>query len=116
MRGQTYIASYYAPGGGYSATSNAFGPSVTTAGCSTIPRGNDLRRQRRVPLRQLRACPSASYNDTDYSVDVVYLMPPDTTGRSSSTARRADVVSVVTTSGDGHVRRGDRHGDARASR
>src|SRR4029450_10025810 len=43
--------------------------------------------------------PTSSYNDTDYAVDVVFVMPPDTTGPSVVDRSPAiDLVSVATTS------------------
>lgn len=96
--GQTYIASYYAPGGGYSATSNAFGPSGYDRGILHIPRGN-ASGGNGVFRYGSSGFPTSSYNDSDYAVDVVYLMPPDTTGPAvADHAPARDVVSVVTTS------------------
>src|SRR5215471_11495983 len=76
--GQTYIASYYAPAGGYSATSGAFSSAGADRGVLHFPAdqpsgGNGVYRYGTSGL------PNSSFNGTDYGVDVVFQVPPDTT-------------------------------------
>ncbi|HKE75399.1 MAG TPA: DUF4082 domain-containing protein, partial [Acidimicrobiales bacterium] len=96
--GQSYIASYYAPAGGYSATSGVFSAAGVDRGVLHMPRsqdvgGNGLFRY------GASGVPNGSYQDTDYGVDVVYLQPPDTTGPIvTDRAPAIDLVSVATSS------------------
>jgi hypothetical protein len=96
--GQTCIASYYAPAGGYSATPDAFGSAGVDRGILHIPRGSTVGGNG-VFRYGSSGVPTSSYNDTDYAVDVVFVMPPDTTGPSVVDRSPAiDLVSVATTS------------------
>jgi hypothetical protein len=96
--GQVYIASYYAPAGGYSATASAFAAAGIDRGVLTAHRSEDVGGNG-VFRYGTSGVPVSSYQQTNYSVDVVFLLPPDTTGpvvvdRSPG----IDVVSVVTNS------------------
>jgi hypothetical protein len=77
--GQTYIASYYAPQGGYASTPGGFGPADITRGVLRIPR-NSVAGGNGVFRYGSSGLPVASYNSTNYGVDVVFTVPPDTTG------------------------------------
>ncbi len=76
--GQTYIASYYAPAGGYSAGSGAFSSSGADRGVLHIPSGSTSGGNG-VFRYGASGLPNSSFNDADYGVDVVFLLPPDTT-------------------------------------
>ncbi|HEX6519505.1 MAG TPA: DUF4082 domain-containing protein, partial [Streptosporangiaceae bacterium] len=71
--GTTYVASYFAPSGGYSYDSAYFGSAGVTSGPLTAPQssavtpGNGLYAYSGSP-----AFPNSSYNATNYWVDVVF--------------------------------------------
>ena len=96
VAGQTYVASYFAPAGGYSATSDRFGAAGVDRGVLQLPRGaasggNGVFRY------GSSGFPASSYNDTDYAVDVSFFVPPDTTGPSVvDHAPARGLVGVVT--------------------
>ena len=79
VAGTTYVASYFAPAGGYSATGDAFGASGVDRGVLHVPRGQGSGGNG-VFRYGSSGFPSSSYNDTDYGVDVSFVVPPDTTG------------------------------------
>ncbi|HET6950043.1 MAG TPA: DUF4082 domain-containing protein, partial [Acidimicrobiales bacterium] len=95
--GQTYIASYFAPKGGYAVTGGGFASEGVDRGILHIPRsgasgGNGVFRYGSSGL------PETSFNASNYWVDLVYVLPPDTTGPVVVDRSPApDVVSVVTT-------------------
>ena len=86
--GQTYVASYFAPAGGYSATATTSAPPASTAGVLHVPRGQ-ASAATACSATAARAFPSSSYNDTDYGVDVVVRRPArhDRSGRRRPLAR-----------------------------
>jgi hypothetical protein len=75
--GTTYVASYFAPNGGYAYTGSAFASSGVTNGPLTAPRssavasGNGVYAYAGAP-----AFPTSTYNATNYWVDVVFTMSP----------------------------------------
>ncbi len=69
VAGQTYVVSYYAPNGRYSATPAFFG-SAWTAGPLTAPTSNNGR------YRYGGGFPANSYNATNYFADVVFQAVP----------------------------------------
>jgi methionine-rich copper-binding protein CopC len=74
--GNTYVASYFAPNGGYSVDSGYFGSAGVTNGPLTAPQsaavspGNGLYGYAGSP-----AFPASTYNATNYWVDVVFTEP-----------------------------------------
>ena len=74
--GTTYVASYFAPSGGYSVNSAYFASTGVTNGPLTAPQssavtlGNGLYGYAGSP-----GFPSNSYNATNYWVDVVFTAP-----------------------------------------
>jgi methionine-rich copper-binding protein CopC len=74
--GTTYVASYFAPNGGYSVDSAYFGNAGVTNGALTAPQssavadGNGVYAYGGSP-----AFPSSSFNATNYWVDVVFTEP-----------------------------------------
>ncbi len=96
--GQTYIASYWMPTGGYSATANAYSGAGFTRGVLTAPQGSTVGGNG-VFRYGASGVPNGSFNDTDYGVDVVFMLPPDLTAPVVTDRSPAiDVVSVVTSS------------------
>ncbi|HEY7071829.1 MAG TPA: DUF4082 domain-containing protein [Acidimicrobiales bacterium] len=96
--GQVYIASYYAPAGGYSATANAFSAAAVSRGVLKAHKSSDVGGNG-VFRYGTSGVPVSAFQDTSYAVDVVFLLPPDTTApvvvdRSPGIG----VVSVVTNS------------------
>lgn len=79
--GRTYVASYRAPKGSYSADVNAFDRSRTD-GTVTFPAGAGVFSYRRGKL------PTLNYENSNYYVDVVYSKPPvPTFPKDSSTVK-----------------------------
>ena len=74
--GTTYVASYFAPNGGYSVNSAYFANAGVTNGpltapqSSTVAGGNGVYGYGGSP-----AFPSSSFNATNYWVDVVFTEP-----------------------------------------
>jgi hypothetical protein len=69
--GVTYVASYYAPNGGYSYTSSAFNSAVTNGplqALSSSTEGNGL-----YGYSSSSVFPTNSYNATNYWVDVLFI-------------------------------------------
>jgi hypothetical protein len=75
--GTTYIASYHTTAGWFSADNNGLAQQVTNGPLHTIPDatggGNGVFRY------GAHGFPNGSYQATNYWVDVVYTLPPDTT-------------------------------------
>ena len=100
VAGQTYVASYFAPAGGYSATANAFGAAGVDRGRAPRSPGAHASGGNGVFRYGSSGFPASSYNDTDYAVDVVVLRAArHHRARPSSTTRRPR----------GLVERGHRH-------
>ena len=74
--GQTYVASYFAPSGGYSYTGAAFAGAGVTNGPLTAPQSSTVSPGNGVyGYGSSPALPSSSYNATNYWVDVVFTEP-----------------------------------------
>ncbi|WP_207208664.1 DUF4082 domain-containing protein [Nocardioides oleivorans] len=69
--GSTYVVSYFAPNGRYSATGNYFA-SARTVGPLTAPAGNNGRYR----YGSSGGFPNGSWNSTNYFVDVVFRASP----------------------------------------
>ena len=72
--GTTYVASYFAPNGHYSTTTNAFATAVINGGLEAPANssgGNGV-----YAYAASSSFPTQSYNATSYSVDVLYSVPP----------------------------------------
>ena len=69
--GATYVVSYYAPNGRYSATPNYFA-SPRVVGPLTAPAGNNGRYK----YGSGGGFPNGSWNSTNYFVDVVFVAAP----------------------------------------
>jgi hypothetical protein len=71
--GTTYVASYFAPHGGYSYDSAAFASAGVTNGPLTVPASSAVAGGNGVYLYgSTPAFPTATYNATNYWVDVVF--------------------------------------------
>lgn len=75
--GTTYVASYHTISGNYSATSGLLGSAVTNGPLTALASGPSGGNG--VYTYGTRAFPGNSFNAASYGVDVVYLVPPDTT-------------------------------------
>jgi hypothetical protein len=92
--GTTYVASYYDPNGHYAVTSGGFNSAVTNGPLTALASGTNGNG---VYLYSQDAFPSASYNASNYWVDVVYT-PAPTIPSIISTSPVNDQTSVPTTS------------------
>ncbi|MDB5586621.1 MAG: hypothetical protein JWP26_1591 [Devosia sp.] len=70
--GTTYLVSYHAPGGYYSATGGYFGTAATTNGPLTAPQSTGGNGNGVFAYGSGTIFPSGSYNATNYWVDVYY--------------------------------------------
>ncbi len=74
--GTTYVASYFAPNGGYSVNSAYFASAGVTNGPLTAPQSSAVSGGNGVyTYGSSPAFPSSSYNATNYWVDVVFTEP-----------------------------------------
>ncbi len=92
--GETYVASYVAPNGHYSADTNYFAYSGKTTGPLTALGGPTNANG---VYTTGSGMPSSSYQQTNYYVDVVYS-PTDTTPLAVTSASPVDGASSVPTS------------------
>jgi methionine-rich copper-binding protein CopC len=93
----TYIASYFAPAGGYSVTSGYFSSSGIDVGPLHAPSdaaggGNGVFR-----YTAAGAFPNSSFNATNYWVDVVFGIIPVVLGKSPAPNSRAIAISTPVT-------------------
>jgi hypothetical protein len=103
--GNIYVASYYAPGGHYSVTSNAFASAVDHAPLHAV--ANTTSANGVFVYGPSSAFPNGSYNASNYYVDVLFAPNPTATapsapGNVSATPARASAqVTWSAPSGDG---------------
>jgi chitodextrinase len=92
----TYVASYYAPVGRYAATSAAFGSTVTSGPLQAL--SNATANGNGVYKYGASGFPNASYNSTNYWVDVVFnttTAAPQTMSLSAQSATTFDAADAA---------------------
>ena len=100
----TYIASYFAPNGGYSATGNAFATGVDNPPLHAL--GNAASPNGVYAYSPTSAFPGNSFNATNYGVDVMFAPPPEpgqVTGVTATAGPGAANVSWTAPSEGGAV-------------
>jgi hypothetical protein len=73
MAGKTYVASYHAPQGHYSATAGDLKKGVDNAPLHALPSGPLTGGNGVYTLGSVPQFPTSAYNDTNYWVDVVFV-------------------------------------------
>jgi methionine-rich copper-binding protein CopC len=109
--GTTYVVSYYAPHGHYSANGGQFGAAVDNAPLHGLANGTDGSNGV-YTYGAASVFPTSSWGNANYWVDVVYSVPPDTTPPAIATSSpgpgmpAAPVTSTVSATFDEPVQGG----------
>jgi phosphodiesterase/alkaline phosphatase D-like protein len=92
----TYVASYFAPNGGYAVTLDAFYAPVNSPPLHALQDGVDGRSG--VYRYMSSGFPMSTYQASNYWVDVVFVPTPDTTGPAITNviASAASTTAIVT--------------------
>ena len=91
--GTTYVASYFAPNGHYSATSSGLASASTTPPLHALAELHEPERRLRLRRGAARSRRS-TYHATNYWVDVMYARPGAGPGRPASPRRRPASTSA----------------------